>query len=305
MRLAAACLCCVLLAGTDEAEPARISIDLREVSLEALARTVARQAGVKIFVEGPAAASLVSLTMEKATVEEVLRAAASQAETTARLGSDGVWRLGRAEGCEPWELEMGQLLRKTVARLQLDGTDLGVALRRATDTIGIEVQIDPEVLRTRKPEDLRVTLSVEKKITVRAALTRMTKQVGLAWDLRWHVVFVSTPERLERIPRRLVPSGGPDSRHAELLSRLASRRVMINLQGATVAQVVSFASSLTDVKIAWSEDARAVAMSGKVTLRAQDVSLERLLALVLLPRDLILEVAEDGFVIRKAPPAEK
>lgn len=284
--------------GAPDAEPKRISVDLDDVTLAALARAVSEQAGVVVRVSDEVAGRRVTLALEKVTAEEVLKQAAARAETTLTESADGSFRLG------PEKPTIEARIRKTLAEAKLNvnfqGTHLTEALDFYANMTGVTMVLDPHVLATREAGTLEMNLAVQA-IAADKLLALTSQLLDLTWDVRWGLVLVSTKERLAALPTFALPPTPAGERplgETHLRRRLGEETIGFAFAETPLPTAILFLEKLWRLPIRWDAGVRETAEKMPVTLRLSNTPAGGALAVLLYPRGLEFEVTAEAIVIR-------
>jgi hypothetical protein len=138
----------------------------------------------------------------------------------------------------------------------------------------------------------------EEPISLRSVLNLLRESHGVAWDLRWEVVFLSSPERLKVLPRDpLPPARDPEPWEAALRRKLAEA-VSFTFAATPVQNALEFIQQLLELNIVLDPAARERAQETIVDLEVRDMTVANALALVLLPRGFSMALEHEVLLVR-------
>lgn len=162
--------------------------------------------------------------------------------------------------------------------------ELRPAIAKAT---GFSVVMDPpslDALLTAVPG--KRPLSGHAGKVFREAL----RPLGLAFDVRFGVIFIASPERLASLPVT-APSLPP---------ALASKSVTLSFSGLPLSEALDTLARLKGIEIVLSSRIAEQVAAGRVTLAFRGVGLPDALALLLAPRGLTFAFSGGMVVVRRA-----
>lgn len=165
----------------------------------------------------------------------------------------------------------------------LDASDLASALAGLSGMSHVPIVLDDP--------SVRATPAVPAG-SGEAALDRLALACGLAWDTRWGVAYVATPERLGRIPV-VMPEpqddGPTPAPNVALRTELGRRRVDLACRDLPLDQAVAQVSGWLEFQVRW--DPRADRRQ-RVTVVAESLPAHDALCLLLLPRGLAYRIVD-------------
>jgi type II secretory pathway component GspD/PulD (secretin) len=253
---------------------------------------------VKVVVDEKVAEMPIDLTVDDAPVEKVLELAAKAADTKLFRMEDGSFVLGPFKPGQ--DREIREALAKANVAIALQQSSLTDVLGFLASMSGVSMVVDPQVLRTRNPGTLELTLNVQG-ISVENALSICSQMLGLKWDVRWGIVFVSTEERLAALPTYALPPTPTGERpvgERKLQMRLATEEVSFEFDEAPLPTVLDFVCKVRDLPVVLDEKAKTAAAELKVSAKVQGLTVDRTLAMLLYPRGFEFEVTKDAVVVK-------
>ncbi len=294
-------LALVLLCGVAAAADAKITLDVKDKPLRAVARDIAKQSKLAVIVGPLRADARITLTLEGVPVKQALARVASAARAqVVKLTSKAVW-IGR--NLEVWEKRLHASL--VLTRLKVDFKDRHIvkALRFVAGEMGTTIALDPEVSRTRKRNTLMLTLKAAD-IPSRDLFDRVAASLDLAWDVRYGVVFLSTKERLASLPRygtKPPPAGRMTDAESKLRRRMAVQTVYHDFNGTSAAKALRYLSKTLSVPLVIAADVeKGLEDSSTVIQKFEGINFQQMLDLVLVPRGFGYQPTAKGVkILRK------
>ena len=215
------------------------------------------------------------LTPEQA-IEHVAKAFGCEAQS---LG-DKRWRIAPA-----WQIAILKKIdgAKGVA-LTIQGRSLREVLDIFTSAAGLAVHLDREVDSNRK-----LTLQVNK-VSYRALLDLITEPNELAWELRYGVIYIATPDKLKKMP--LLPPRIPG---------MEKRRVQLAFEKVSIVMAANYMAAAAGVRVTVPKGVKA----RTVTVRAHDVTVPQAFALLCYPWGMSATVADGAVQIRAGAQREE
>lgn len=286
-----------LLAAASRAEDEKtFTLDLADRTLADAAADLAKQSGVPIVVDTELADRKLTGKIE----------ALPLADAVARLAKTAGMEVEAVEWGGGWRLRLRDWRDRVKARLEarvnvnFTDTRLADALGFLRNYADIAVVLDPAVRKEKSEDELLVNLQAED-VTVKNVLGLLTLTKGLAWDVRWGGVFVSTEARLKSLPKDALPPAAADAPEWEtkLRERLAGP-VSFSFADATVPQALEFLRTLKGVNIVLSPDAKEAAERVPVTLEVSGVQTADALALLLYPNGFTFRLKSEVVLVEKA-----
>jgi hypothetical protein len=294
MAVRLAIIALVLLAAE---EPKRLTLDLEDVTLETVAKTVARRTGVRVEIAPTAAAVRVTIHAERRTAEEVLREAAKQAGVPFVALPDDTFLLGTRAA------PSSERVRHAVETTQVDLHVRNVVLEEILDDLSQQVRV-PFVLDVKAPRTIRTHRA---SLQFRAMSAQKVLQILGAWyrlehDARWGAMIVTAQGELAKMPARLVPvpKTKPSEKDRVARGQLAATPVGFRVEQMPLPNVLVLVSRLTSVKIDVRPGAAEALSPVKITWQVRDVPAEAVLVLLLSRRGLRCRLADGVLVVESA-----
>lgn len=190
-------LAVMLLCGHAGGAAEKIALEVKEMPLEAVARMVAKKAGLTVIVAPDRAATPISIAVKDTPPLDVLRLAARIAGLGMEKLEDGIYWIGPK--LEPWARDAHAFLATRKADFVNEAMGLEQVVSLIATHLGLNTAVDPDVTRSREADTLRVAKPAPG-LTVREFLGTACESLDLSWGLRWGLIFVSTKERLATLP---------------------------------------------------------------------------------------------------------
>ena len=198
---------------------------------------------------------------------------------------------------EDWKAAVRTSLGKRV-NLSFAETPLADAFKFLARYGEVGIVTDPHLDGIVLPGGDGITLQADD-ISLKNVLSLITELKGLAWDLRWGVVFVSTAGRLKQLPKTGPEvAKGEEEKDISLRRKLRDQKISFSFAGATLGQAFDFIRTLKKINIVF-DPAIAGETEGSFDLEVADRRLDHAISLILLPRGLTYQL-RDGvvFVVR-------
>jgi len=253
----------------------RFTYAASEVPLSKVAEIVNARLDVRLELGEGAGDTRVTVRFEGATAPQVLRKLRDVTRLPLQRLGEGRYRLGR-----DWRAELRARLKEKKVTMAIRGRDLGEALRFLRTVSGANFVLDAAAPRAK----IEIQTGA---ITVEQALNLMTEANGLAWDLRWGVVFVSTPKRLKALPRD-PPLGG-----------LGGRRISLPFERTPLPKALGYLNAASGLAVSVDVAAKDDVEATEVTVQVSDTEPADALALMLLPAGFTAERKDGRIVVRK------
>ncbi len=258
--------------GFHLAAPERLTFDYKNQPARKVVEVIGTFIRRKVVLDGEFGGEVVSLKLMKVEWPEGLRRLARVLGAEARPTVDGSWRIARA-----WRfaVEKGLLSKVTIAA---QGRTLGeILLAGSPVPIALDSGLASRVI------DLKV-----KNVTFAQALTLATEPQGLAWDIRWGVVFVTTPKRMNTL------------RRFPILPKLPKKDLRLPFHNTSLPRARDYLAAATGMKIVIDAKAKEAFEAGEITLKGE-VDLRHALTVFTQPHGLRVITERGALVIQKQP----
>jgi len=197
-----------------------------------------------------------------------------------------------------WRVAARKALQTTKVNVNFAETPMKSTFAFLSTYCGIGIAMDPHLEGIVLPAGDQITLQADD-ISIENLLSLITELKGLAWDLRWGAVFVSTARRLKQLPGTAPGAAkGEEEMDSGLRRRLRDEKISFSFAGATLRQGFDFIRTLKKINIVI-DPAIAEETDGAFDLEVADLRLDHAISLILLPRGLTYQL-RDGvvFVVR-------
>ncbi len=186
----------------------------------------------------------------------------------------------------PGESGTAQMAANLQVEVEWSGIVLGELRRVVSDATGLSVVLDPSALSF-----LLMAVPGKRPLSGPAETVFMEAlhPLGLAFDVRFGVIFVATPERLVSLPRSAPP----------LPVRLASKSVTLSFADLPLGEALDTLARLKGIEVVLSSRVAGQAATDRVTLVFSGIGLRNALALILLPRGLTYAPSGKLIVVRR------
>jgi len=287
----------VLLAGLTLAASLAIGApddDDSDREIGVVVRRIAGPAKLRVEVDRAIASRITHVDLEGLAPLAALRRIASAANVhLVEIDKNTYW-LGPK--LEAWELAARKGLVTTRLKLELDETPLPDALGTLAKATGFAFVIDPHVFAERDDSELEINLRIHG-IRARDGLELATQCLGLAWDLRWGVVFVSTGERLEALPGYGMsppPTGDRPEWETKMRTKLATERASISFAATPLPKALKLFCTAKGLELT----TEGTIPTDSVGFTVSNLTLRQILDLMLVPRGCTYDVTKKGVIVK-------
>jgi hypothetical protein len=191
--------------------------------------------------------------------------------------------------------------------VNFEETPLEDALMFLGQFANVSINYDPWLYAKERRKVRNITLKMED-VMIRTALTDALRAEGLAWDIRWGGVFVSTPGRLGELPLDArIPgfgeTGVEESRALE--KRILEEKVSFSFDQAGLPDVLEFIRNLKGVNIVVDDKRAADAEKAIVTASVEGMPIAAALSLLLAPHGFGYSITHGVVFVTDPKPAPK
>ncbi len=270
-------LALALFALVAAAEEPRITFQFENESAKKVCEVIATFAGIEVTLDPEYAEATVSLDMKNASIADTLAAMAKQ--LGAQVHGTRIlpkWKrdyLVKLDAARAYEIEW-----------QAGDITFHGAIQYFRSVTGLNFAMDQALLKDKS--DLEIELHVDG-VSVRQILDLLTEPNEMAWDLRYGAIFISTKNRLKKLPA-LPPWSD------ELLDK---RTVDLPFDGTAFPQTLNFLAAAAGARFAIAPADKDTVESIEITLSVSNVRVGDALALMLLPHGLTMKRNEDGVYV--------
>jgi hypothetical protein len=291
----------LVLAGAAPAddEPLRLSLELEDVTLETLARTVANRASVSVDVAPAVRNRSLTIRVEGRTPEEILREAARIADVPILVLADGSFRLGLRRGLS--ESEVRSRIAGGTVDLTTHAGSVPEMMRAVQEQIGVPILLDPESPSIRSTSiNLRV-----QGIPAEHLLMLLGRFAGnrIGYDVRWGTVVLASPGELAKLPVELLPPATPDESREDAIARsfLETSPVAFEVTAEPLERLIDRIAKQAGIPILLAPEALEAIGSTRISWEVRDAPAGAVLGLLLSRRGLRLRLEAGKLRVEKTP----
>jgi hypothetical protein len=142
----------------------------------------------------------------------------------------------------------------------------------------------------------------ESKLPLGQALSTLFLSKQVMWDVRWGGVFIAKVDRLDALPKDLLPAPTEDAPAPELKLRetLGTKQISFRLRKSTIGSAMNLLGRKGGMKIRLGSTLTSEVKKARFDLWVKDIRLDHALAAILFPRGLRAVVDEAGLRIEPA-----
>jgi hypothetical protein len=205
----------------------------------------------------------------------------------------------KAPEIEPWQKKLDAAMDRK--KVKLPSSDLSLAdwVADVAKQSRLPIHLDPKAKSTRGNLGFRAVVTADKPLPVGQALSTLFLSKGIIWDYRWGGVLVSTPERLDALPKLLFAEPLPDDAAEEakaLRETLATKTITTKLKKKEFLAAIEKVVKRSGAALRIEDDLKRHLDGVKVDLDLKRRRLDHALALICFPRDLM--VVQEGAALR-------
>ena len=295
----AALVAILLIASIAGAEEERVTFAFDGATLKEATQFLKMLKGIDIDVAEELAKVVISLKVTDLEIGAALDLMGKLADPNGKVEklSDRHYRIFVEKPKADWKAVLGKKIDSTKVNINFADTSIKDALHFLGSFAEVNIVIDPAIAEKKSEEELLVTLQADD-IAVKNVFELITLTKGLAWDLRWGVVFVSLPERLQKLPNAK-PEFDYDPANAKLLAAF-EKPVTFSFDRASVTEVLNYLKTIMGVNTVIDDVLLAEAEKTLVTAAVSGVSLLDALQLILLPRDFPFRLLDGVIFVTRA-----
>jgi hypothetical protein len=323
LRTGVCALFALLGASPASAQDVEVILVMRvDETLAEAVNKVAAAGSVKVEVEKSLRKKHVSLLLDDGIEDALKRLAKAAGAHLVKTGPKS-WRIQAAapkdgenvesgESAIPgWARPLAEKLAKTEVSYRFAGERLPEVLAWLAGKAGVPIRLDPRVLKERTKEAIEIHIAAYDAnmnpepctTSAESALGAVLAYPGLDCSWAWlgGGVYVSTRERIEALPRALLPAADDAEEEADaaLRAKVGTTKVTVKLTGAKLDKAIREIARKGKVKVVLDSKIARAFSADRIDLEIDDLPLADALALVLLPRGLVLEFGRGRLTVRR------
>ena len=247
----------------------RVTFDFKDVKVERIIQVIETYAGAKIEVASQLRGRNVTIQAKNVPYPDAIATIAKQLGGTSKRTGKDRFRIAPA-----WQHAIYEKLEsKKVHGMLMEEVALGQALRLFRAQCDVRVHCTAD-----RAKKIKFTAD---DVTYRTLLDVMAKAADAEWQLRYGVVYFAPRGTLAKLPL-LPPKIGK------------APQVVLHLENKSIADALRYLQAVSGRRMSWPKELPA----DKVNVRADSVTLDQALALILYP--VGLEAEESGSEIKIA-----